>query len=424
MSDIERLVALMALADVDRGAHSQVALDRALRPAGEAKGARATELFYGVLRWQGALDAALQPLLSRRLAALEPVIRAALRLGAVEILHLGHPPYAVVSEVVEVAKGVAPRASGLVNAVLRRLAAGEVTQPSDPLEARSLEEGHPRWLFARWLQRWGEERTHALCAWDNTPPDLVVRVNARRGSRTDYLSTHPIADAIAPSGVPTAVAMPARPVRSLPGFAEGWVSVMGKAAQLAVLSIPVRPGDRVADVCAGRGTKTLFLLEREPDLEVVAMDIDASRLAAIAAEAARLGLPSPPTAVGDALKPPAELAGAFDTVLLDAPCTGLGTLRRHPEIRWRRMPGDVKEAGRRQAALLAAAATLVRPGGRLIYSVCSMEPEETEGVTQGFLSARNGMRPATVPGWDTASRLFTPDEDACEGFYVMHFTRD
>lgn len=423
MSDIERLVAVRALVDVDRGAPSQTALDRALRLAEEARGARATELFYEVLRWQGTLDAMLAPLLTRRIDGLDGTIRAALRLGAVEITRLGHPAYAVVSEVVEATKATAPRGAGLVNAVLRRVAAGEGAVPGDGPEERALEAGHPPWLFSRWRERWGDERTGALCAWDNAPPDLVVRVNAHKGTRDEYLALHDVAGASKPPDVPTAVTMPARPIRSLPGFADGWVSVMGKAAQAAVLSIPLRAGDRVADVCAGRGTKTLFLLERQPGLEVVAMDIDAARLAAIGKEAARLGLPAPPTAVVDALAVPEELAGAFDTALLDAPCTGLGTLRRHPEIRWRRTLRDVQEAARKEGDLLAAAAKLVRPGGRLVYAVCSMEREETDEVTARFLHGGSGMRPTDVDAWRAPARLFMPDTDASEGFYVMHFVR-
>lgn len=423
MSDSERLAAVRALIDVDRGAPSQAALDRALRREGAAQGARATELFYGVLRWQGTLDAALAPLLSRRLASLDPATRAALRLGAVEMTRLGHPAYAVVSEVVEAAKAVAPRGAGLVNAVLRRLATGEVGRPGDPLEARALDAAHPPWLFRRWLARWGEARTLAICAWDNTPPPLVVRVNARKGTPADYLARHEVAGAEVSDAVPTAIAMPPRPIRHLPGFAQGWVSVMGKAAQASVLSIPLRGGERVADVCAGRGTKTLFLLELEPDIEVVAMDLDGRRLASIGEEAERLGLAPPPTAVVDARTPPGELAGSFDTVLLDAPCSGLGTLRRHPEIRWRRSPEDVVRSSARQRDLLAGAALLLRPGGRLVYAVCSMEMEETVAVTDAFLAARGELRPATVAGWGASDRLFTPDADGTEGFYVRHFVK-
>lgn len=425
-ADEARLSAVRAARDVESGALSQEALSLALQRGEGAEGARGrtTELFYGILRWQGRLDWTLAPLSRRPLKALDPETRACLRLGVLEMAILGHPAYAVVDAVVEVAKVFARPASTLVNAVLRRVAEeGERPYPPDPVAALAVRESHPVWLVTRWERRVGLERTQAWCEWANRPPELAVRVNRLKGSPRSYLDRYAPREARTDVLSEAALVLPPSPVDRIPGFREGWVSVQGIGAQAVTDAVPLAEGAAVADVCAGKGTKTLALLERAPGIRLLAMDLEAGELERIPAEALRLGLEAPTMQVADARRPPGEFTGRFRTVLVDAPCSGLGTLRRHPEIRWRRTPGDLRRSAHLQKEILEGAQTLVADGGCLVYAVCTMEEEETSEVRSSFMEAHPEFSPRPFSDAPTGERLLTPDRDGCEGFYVAQFTK-
>lgn len=410
---------------MERGYPSEDALDRLLlreRPRDEVR-ARATDSFYSALRWQAKLDYLIHPHLSRPLLSLDPPVRAALRLGALDLIFHKRPAYASVHEAVEVMKVLSPRAQGFVNAVLRRLAdAPQRPLPHDPALALEADLSHPAWLAERWLERLGEERARKWMVWDNTRPDLTLRVNRRKGTPDDYLATFETVGRPHPAS-PAALAVPSLPIHKLPGFADGWVSVQGPGSQAVTDLVPLRPGTRLADVCSGLGTKSLAFLEREVSLQVLSMDLDPRKLSFIPTEAERLGLPVPEVMTADAKELPSSLNEGFDVVFVDAPCTGLGTLRRHPEIRWRRQAKDLLKSQELQIAILNGARRLVREGGLLVYTVCSTEPEETTEVRDDFLARHAGWKghPFTQAGKEAL--FLTPDLDDTEGFYIAQMKR-
>ncbi|MGO8971369.1 MAG: 16S rRNA (cytosine(967)-C(5))-methyltransferase RsmB [Myxococcaceae bacterium] len=361
-----------------------------LRDARDA--ALVTELCYGATRRRLALDFALASVSDRRLSTLEDRVLAALRVGAYQLFYTRMPPRAAVAETVEAIKelGLA-RASGFVNAVLRRLSALPL-QPLPPAEPEasylSVRESHPRWLVERWLAAFGKQRTLAMLAADNQPPALALRCNSTRTSREALLALlseaglEPQPTPCAPSGL---VLKAQGRVESLLGFSEGLWQVQDEAAQLVVHYAEVPSQARVLDLCAAPGGKTCQLAERGP---VVALDLHARKLEGIRAEAARLGLTGAISLrAHDATHPlPADL-GAFAAVLLDAPCSGLGTLRRNPELRYRRAEEDIARLAALQRQLLERAQAAVSQGGLLVYAVCSTEPEEGPEQLAHFLKA-------------------------------------
>ena len=394
-----------------------------------------TELCYGTTRRRLALDYALSGVSDRRLSTLEDRVLAALRVGAYQLFYGRMPPRAAVAETVEALKelGLA-RAAGFVNAVLRKLSALPV-QPLPPAEPEaaylSVRESHPAWLVERWLGAFGQERTLAMLAADNQPPPLVLRANSTRTTREALLTLlgeaglQPRPTECAPSGL--ALQAPGR-VESLVGFREGLWQVQDEAAQLVVHYAEVPNGARVLDVCAAPGGKTCQLAERGP---VVALDLHPRKLEAVRAEAARLGLSARVSVrAQDAASPlPAEL-GPFEVVLLDAPCSGLGTLRRNPELRYRRVPEDIPRLAALQQTLLAAAQAAVPSGGLLVYAVCSTEPEEGPQQLQHFLQAFPAFRlePPQGPLARTlpleAGCLRTlPGPEGRDGFYAARLRR-
>ncbi len=351
-----------------------------------------TELCYGATRRRLTLDYALAGVCDRRLSTLEDRVLAALRVGAYQLFYARMPARAAVAETVQALKEVGlARAAGFVNAVLRKLSALPA-QPLPPAEPEapflSVRESHPAWLVERWLGAFGQERTLAMLAADNQPPPLVLRANATRTTREELLALldeaglRPRPTDCAPLGL--RLQAPGR-VESILGFREGLWQVQDEAAQLVVHYAEVPQGARVLDLCAAPGGKTCQLAERGP---VVALDIQPRKLEAVRAEAARLGLSAQVSLrAHDATKPlPADL-GPFQVVLLDAPCSGLGTLRRNPELRYRRLPEDLPRLAALQQTLLEVAQTAVPSGGLLVYAVCSTEAEEGPQQLQHFLQA-------------------------------------
>ena len=384
-----RTAAAKALVAVESGAHLDDALaERAPAPGRDRE--LAWFLAFGVVRRRGHVDAALRVHLTRPLGGLDAEIRAVLRVGAFERLYARTRSHAVVHQAVEVARALGVgRASGLVNAVLRR-----VSEPHHLSRADGLD--HPPWLVDRWDARYGEPATTAWCEANNHPPPLFL---VERGPS----SGPPLPGAVAAVGAGGSVAGvwrlapdQAAPVPTLPGFAEGrwWVQDLA-AVQMADL-VPVTPGSRVLDACAAPGGKAFRLTCR--GAQVVALDRDAGRLERLTESAARLGL-TVETHVHDWHV--GTWPDVFDAVLVDAPCTALGTVGRHPEVRWRRQPTDLTRAAADQQAILEACSASVRPGGSLIYTVCSPEPEEGTEVVSRFLATHPDFEQeeerATVP---------------------------
>jgi 16S rRNA (cytosine967-C5)-methyltransferase len=354
------------------------------------------ELVLGTLRLRGAIDAALGPLVATGLDRLDPPVRAALRLGAHQILNLRVPDRAAVSEAVESVRPLAPRATGLVNAVLRRLAReGAPPEPdpaAEPLAWLTRTGSLPRWLAERWLERLGPRAAVARARAFLAEPPAVFRVNPR----------HPDADqriraaGLDPEPLTVPGAWRARAGRPADLAAEGVIHLQDQGSQL-VAHLAAVPG-RFLDACAAPGGKALLVADQlGTDVRVVAGERSLPRLRTLESLRARWGAENVHAVGADALRPP--FTEPFDAVLLDAPCSGLGTIGRHPDIRWRCGPAEPERQARRQRLLLESLAPLVKPGGRLVYATCSSEPEENERVVASFLAAHAAFRALPLPGW-------------------------
>lgn len=438
-----RQIAFQVLRRVEEGgAFASRALDAALAGAGaldEREVSLATELVYGTLRRALALDAALAPHSTRPLASVDPAARVALRLGAYQILHLRTAPHAAVGETVALVKGVQHgRAAGFVNAVLRALARDPHPPAPPPLAADpaghiALAEALPRWLAEEWAAWFGPDQALALAAAMNRPAPLTVRTPRReellaalRAGELDAAPTPRSPDGVVVHGASVkAVARAAGPIP---------FQVQDEAAQLAALFAAGElrgRGGRVLDACAAPGGKTFHLAEMlGTGGEVVAVELHPRKAEELRREADRRGLSGRVRVVcADAARPvPGLEAGSFDAVLVDAPCAGLGTLRRHPELKLRRTPADVARMAELQRRIVRACAALARPGAVVAYSVCSLTRAEGPSVVAAALG--DGLRRAAPPAGfpdDVLSPdgdlLTLPSRHGCDGFFAARLVR-
>lgn len=443
-----RLLALRVLERVERsGAYADLTLRAALERSrlGPRDRAFATELVYGTLRWRGRLDFLLSHLLDRDLEKLELRVSLILRLGAYQLLFCDRvPPRAAVSESVRCARAAElERATGLVNAVLRRLAEkhAETALPrleEDPVGHLTHALSLPRWIAERWIDTFGVDEAAALARASNAVPPRALRANRGRIGRDTLLVElrERFPEAVPCSFSPDGIRVGRRgdPAQD-PAFLEGRFTIQDEASQLIVELLDPRPGDRVLDACAAPGTKSLAIAERvAPDGEVRALDRHERRLGLLQRDARRLGLSNVRGILADATRPlAAELTGPpFDRVLVDAPCSGLGTLRRNPDLRWRLRPEDPERLAEVQRAILVHVAPRLRPGGVLVYSTCTLTREENDGVVESFLAAVPGFRRtgrAELPPRlqalvddEGALRLF-PHRHDTDGFFAVRFER-
>jgi 16S rRNA (cytosine967-C5)-methyltransferase len=345
------------------------------------------ELIYGMLRRRAWLDLLLGERVRGGLARLDPDLIDLLRLGAYQLLHMGSvPAYAAIAQSVELAKlrhGVG--ASRLANAVLRRLdRERDGLNPAlnrDPIAALATIHSHPRWLVARWVARWGEEGTRILLEVNNHEAPLVVRPYGIVREQLEAMleaADVPVRDAtLVRDSLQLSLGSP---LTSLGAFRQGLFFVQDPAATLVTRYAAFPEGARVADLCAAPGGKTVEL-SRTASL-VVGADISPHRLGRLRETIARLELRNVVALVNDARTP---ALARLDAVLVDAPCTGTGTFRRHPDARWRLTPNDLAVLAAAQRSILRSAADVVRPGGLLVYSTCSLEPEENDAQVESFL---------------------------------------
>lgn len=355
----------------------------------------ARELIYGMLRRRAWLDALLESRVRGGLGRVDADVLDLLRLGAYQLRHMRSvPPYAAIAQTVELAKrrhGVG--ASGLTNAVLRRLdregEAATVATPADPIDALAVKESHPRWLVARWVARWGEDETRRLLEANNVEPPLVARpIHAVReqleamieGAGIEVTDAPLVSDSIV-------LASPVSALTELGAFRQGLFHLQDPASTLVTMYADIPRGARVADLCAAPGGKSVEL-SRRADI-VFASDVSFGRLRRVRENIERMELASVLPYVADARRPAIR---QVDVVLIDAPCTGTGTFRRHPDARWRLKPSDLAVMGALQREILRSAATLVRPGGLLIYSTCSLETDENDSQVERFLSEQKEWR--------------------------------
>lgn len=390
-----RRVSALAVYGVLQGRSYPRALDAAgyleLAPARQAL---ASELALGALRWHHRHAQLLERLMDRPRPSGK--LGALLSVGLFQLVRTRIPDHAAVSTCVSAGKALlGPAKARTVNAVLRRYLreSHQLEKAADQgLEGRY---SHPEWLIRRLQAAWPGHWRSILRAGNRKPP-MWLRVNRTRTGRGSYRAKATGTGQwrlSLPDGLPGALRLdPPVPVSQVPGFAEGLVSVQDAGAQLAAPLLGVRPGMRVLDACAAPGGKTGQMLELCPDPgELVALDIDGERLARLEGNLARLGLRAT-VRRGDALRPAEWFDGvAFERILLDAPCSTTGVIRRHPDIKHLRRDDDIAPFARLQRRLLDSLWPLLKPGGRLLYSVCSVLPEETGGVIRRFLGENRGL---------------------------------
>ena len=438
-----REVALMALLGADQGRFPEEALEAYGHRLDRRDRALAFNLVFGVLRWQSLLDWTIRQFLSKPGKSLDPAVSHLLRMGLYQIRHLDRiPPSAAINTAVRLAKIHAPRgSSGLVNAVLRNILRSDALPEPDPDKMPeeaflAVSTSHPAWLVRRYLDRFGPEETRALLQANNTPPPLTLRVNTRKTDRTalmDRLSTAGIAveeTRFSPVGV--RISGPVGPVTDLPGFAEGHFAVQDEASQVVGLLAAPKAGERVLDACAGRGGKSFHLAE-QAGARVWAMEPHGGRLAEAQVEMKRLGADNLEWVRGDLLTALPFGPGSFDLVLVDAPCSNLGVIRRRPDVKWNKTDASIRESAALQLSLLRAASRLVKPEGRIVYAVCTVTGEETMGVTDPFWMEDFdfGLRPASLFLPESADSLIDrdgvvrswPHRHGTDGFYAAVYGR-
>lgn len=394
-----RDIALEVLVQVEKKhAYSNLQLNQALQVANVAKvdAGLATELVYGTIQRLNTIDGVLERKVLRGLAKLKPWLRNLLRMTAYQLHYLDRvPAYAAIHEAVTIAKrrggqSTGGFANGVLRALLREPELWAVPDPHDAISRIVWEHSHPAWLVSSWVNAYGEAETAAMCEANNQPPHASARVNALRANREQLLTDmkasglNVVPSRLSQDGI---VAIGAGNLALTAWYRNGQLSVQDESSMLVVEALRPKAGMRVLDCCAAPGGKTTHIAERMGNQgEIIANDIHAHKVTLIAKQAERLGLTSVRTIKADAATLDSLFpSGSFDAVLLDAPCTGFGVIRRKPDIKWTKRPEDVASMAALQAKLIVKAAQLVRPGGRLIYSTCSVDYKENVHIVHGFL---------------------------------------
>jgi 16S rRNA (cytosine967-C5)-methyltransferase len=424
-----RQAAHAVLTQVRAGRPFDLALDHAVERLSEPDRRLAHELAAGVLRSQTSLDERLAPLVPRGWASVAPELKDVLRLGALQLTALDRvPSHAAVDTCVALAKTTGgARAGGFVNAVLRRLGtepgveAGGNTAGAPGRLAQAA--SHPPWLVERWLARFGAEETAELLRWNNTPPRLVLQP-ARASQEELARRWREAGIEVRPAPFGAGLTTGRRRPRELPGFEDGAFIVQDPAQALLARFADLPPDAIVYDACAAPGGKAIALGRATG--RVIAADVARTRVARLAENIGRAGSGREHPVVADARRPPVRPVSA---VLMDAPCLGTGTFARHPDARWRVTSDALSALARRQARLLDGAATVVAPGGLLLYSTCSIEPEENEQQVSAFLERHPEFRreanetfPATLTSPD-GDLMILPQRHHMDGAFAARLRR-
>ncbi len=370
----------------------------------------AQALAYGAVQRVRTLDHVLETLSSRPLDQMQPDVRDALRLGALQVVWLdGVPDRAAVDQTVELAKAASPRAAGFANAIMRRAAreARALVEglPDGTAEEAGLRHSHPDWLARMWWTQLGPDDARALMAQNNEPPESAIRVNTLVTSVEDVLEH---VDARPAEGIPEGLVVEgAWDAHGSDLFARGLVMPQSRGSMLVARTLDPQPGERVLDLCAAPGAKSTHLAAlMRNEGEVVAVEQNPQRADELRANAGRLGATIVSVETHDAREPLER--HAFDRVLLDAPCSDLGTLQSRPDARWRKTPDQIEELANLQRELLESALEQLRPGGALVYSTCTISPRE---------------QPAAPAGTRAEEPIqLLPHRDGTDGFYIARFT--
>jgi len=385
----------------------------------------AMRLAYGVVQRRRTLDHVLETVSDRAVAKLDPEVVAALRLGAYQLLYMdGVADHAAVTESVDLARAAGSRGHGLVNAVLRRTAReGRAVLArlgdSSPQEA-ALMHSHPDWVAEMWWEQLGPDAARALMSADNEAAESAARVNTLRAGVDDVIAELVQAGvtATADRDVPEALVLE-QPydVHGSPLFERGALMPQSRASMLVARAVDPQPGERVLDLCAAPGGKTTHLAAlMGGEGEVRAVELDPKRAREVARNAERLGATGVEVVVGDAAEP--AFGSGYDRVLVDPPCSDLGTLRSRPDARWRKSPAQVVELAVLQARILDAAVEALKPGGRLVYSTCTISPDENERQMDALVERHPAL---TAPDRPFVQTL--PHRDRTDGFFIATFVK-
>jgi 16S rRNA (cytosine967-C5)-methyltransferase len=412
---------------IENGAYSNLALAAELGRSGLSARDRqfAADLVYGTLRKKLILDRAIADVSSRPLDAIDPPVAATLRMGAYQVLFTRVPAYAAVSETVALA---APHERSFVNAILRKLAAGAPPAPraaADDDESISSRTGLAAWAISELRRLLPADEIEAAATSLASPADLTLRTN------TCITSTAALRRTLREAGVevrqgrhhPDILQVSAAAPALLPGYERGWFSIQDEGSVLVVDALQVRGDERILDACAGPGGKAAHLACLvQPEGRTVGADVRPHRATLVRRTAARLRVPVQ-VLVQDARRP--AVRPGFDAVLVDGPCSGLGAARRRPELLWRPAKEELARLARLQVAILAGASALVRPGGRLLYSVCTYPRAETDAAVRAFLSKAPQFEPAPVPGPDgpAPSHRLWPHRHGTDAMFFAGFRR-
>jgi 16S rRNA (cytosine967-C5)-methyltransferase len=404
------------------------------------------QLLFGVYRWRSKIDWALEQCLHAPLKNLSFETLSILRLGAFQLLLLDKvPPSAAVNESVNLAKsGPAPWTGGLINGTLRTLNRRQASlafpAPEDLRKYLIVTQSHPAWLVDYWLKTLGPKETTALCEADNRIPPLTLRVNTLKAGREELLDR--LETEVGP-GEPTLyspvglrVLQPRVPLHASELFLEGYYQMQDEASQLIAYILDPRPGERVLDLCAGFGGKTTHLAQVMNNRgSILAIDANARKIRDLRKNARRLGLKNIQVQAGDILQPDFldNLPRAFDRALVDAPCSGWGVIRRHPDLKWRIRPEAGRRLADRQIIFLQKASEWLKSGGVLVYATCTLCPEENEEVVERFLAENPAFRLDSVSPYlpegagdlaDPRGYYYTwPHRHGTDGFFAARLIR-
>jgi len=388
------------------------------------------ELCFGTCRFYPQLQAYTECLLDKPLRAKDSNVQALLLLGLYQLLHTRIPDHAAISETVEVTRHIKkPWATNLVNGVLRSFQRDSGKINEFLAENRALQSNHPAWMEDMNSKSWPEQFEQLITA-NNQHPPFSLRLNTHKISRDSYLellrdtNINAKATRFSPYGI---ILEQACDPRKLPHFAEGWLSVQDEAAQLSGDLLELSPNLRVLDACSAPGGKTGHLLELEPSLQVTALDADERRLARVRENLTRIGV-SANIVCGDGTKPHSWWDGEpYDRILLDAPCSATGIIRRHPDIKVLRTPEELDKLGELQNQLLKNLWPLLKPGGILLYATCSIMPKENTRVIEAFLARQKDASCDQLEGnWglaQTCGRQLLPQIDGHDGFYYARLRK-
>jgi 16S rRNA (cytosine967-C5)-methyltransferase len=384
------------------------------------------ELVYGVIRWQAALD----DLIDRQVSRQKPDfrLRQLLRLGLYQMFWLDRiPDHAAVNETVALARKLGcASGAGFLNAVLRAFTRQKEATRQYLAELKqkqpALGYSHPAWLVERWTARWGEAETRALLEWNNTPPPIYARLNTLKWTAEDLqarwrqegVKYEPFQADWLPKDL-VFILHEHPPLASLASFNTGGFYVQDPSTLLAPLALEPQPGQMMLDACAAPGGKTSFLAQLTRNQAMItAWDTTPERLRRLQDNLQRLGVAGVSVAAADWKAAP---QACFDRILLDVPCSNTGVIRRRIELRWRLQPQEIQRLAKEQRQMLCQAARMLRPGGRLVYSTCSVEPEENQAVVRAFLLEH--------PGWKCLSeRTLLPFKDGVDGAYAAVLTQE